>query len=154
MYFYGCVKGRCKHMQAWQPPQQQRAPPQPGSGYHGVEYQHAQWGEEQRWPPPLQPSESYPEYPLYLTEKTQRACINYNKRAIWSMPHEAEQNSLTGWFSHWAISKSKHSWSETLWSHSCQKMTQCIKIWHRFTTKSWLLVLWGLFCCWWNILVF
>lgn len=67
-------------MQALQPPRQQRAPPQLGSHYHGVEDQRALWGEEQRLPSPLQPSESYPKYPLYLTEKKHRGSVSGKKK--------------------------------------------------------------------------
>lgn len=109
------MKGRCKRTQAMPPPQQPRAPPQPGSDYHGVESQRALWGGEQRWPPPLQPSESYPKYPLNLTEKKQVACINYNKTAIWGKSQEREHNSvllddfLTGLFPNPSIPDLRHS---------------------------------------------
>lgn len=82
MYLCGHEKRHCKHRQALQPPQQQRAPLQLGSDYHEDESQRALLGGEQRWPLPLQPSESYPKYPLYLIKKKQTGSRNLGKKIM------------------------------------------------------------------------
>lgn len=65
----GCGMGCCRHMLALPSPQQQRAPPQRGSCYHGDGCQDALLEEGQRWQPPRQLSESCPIESLHLNER-------------------------------------------------------------------------------------